>query len=268
MRRVLMTTLVLTALGGLGPAHAGTKDTKPAKKAPSSPYSKAILAFCDRNLNRKVGSGECAHLIVEALRVAGAEFASAKFGDHPNPGDYVWGTLVKYLSVIDGKVVDSNPATPCQAGDVIQSRDAVFKGGKNAPHHTAVVAAVDDQGRPTMVYEQNSGRPKKRLVTKGAVDLLSLTGGWARIYRPSKPKPNPRLPVEFTVVNRTDEPVTFTVGRNAFTLTAQDTEQAFVTYRSSPAPLVVAATSYPVRHRRAYEIYKKKNGRISLREVK
>src|SRR5262249_14571905 len=143
-----------------------------------------------------------------------------------------------------------------------------FSNGKTAPHHTAIVAAVDGKGRPTAIYEQN-GVPSKRHVVKESLDFGSLTGGWGRVYRPSKPKSDPPAPFEFTLLNRTDRPVTFTVGRRRESLDAYDSERGFNTYRySGSAVLVVGRSTLRPAHRKGYELYRMKDGKIAMREVK
>jgi hypothetical protein len=266
MRLILATmlTTTLAATGGLSVAWAD----KPAEKGkPPGPYNKAIVAFCQRQLGKKVGSGECAHLANEALRITGAEFMPEKFGDKPNRGDYVWGTFVKRLAWESSAVVDSSPKTPCQPGDVIQFRDAAFSGGGvSVPHHTAIVAAVDDDGQPTAIYHQNAGN--KRFLLKQTIDFNKLTGGWARIYRPSKPKHDRRMPVEFTLLNRTDAAVSYTFAKQPQELSAYDTSKGYRTWRfGGAAYLVVGRSTILPKHRKAYEIYKTKTGQLALREA-
>jgi hypothetical protein len=45
----------------------------------------------------------------------------------------------------------------CQPGDLLQFQNVTLSNGWLASQHTAIVAAVDDLGRPTQVYEQNVG---------------------------------------------------------------------------------------------------------------
>jgi hypothetical protein len=260
MQRILTAALVLAVLGGDAAAGAGKAKT-------AGPYNKAVAAYCKRMLDKKVGSGECTHLVTEALRLAGAEFAYTKVADNPGAGDYVWGTLVKRLSASDSEVVDSNPKSECQVGDVVQYRDVVFKNGVQHPHHTAVIAAVE-KGYPTAVYEQNVGAPAKRIVLKTDVDYRTLTAGWVRIYRPARPKPDRRRPVEFTLLNRTDEEVSFQMYGKTESLPAYDSPGGHIIGRGSPTRLVVGGTAHVIQHRKGYEFYKMRNGKVGLREVK
>ena len=266
MRLVLAMALLLIPPGWLCPARADRPAKKDAK-APPALYNKAVVTFCQRHLNKKVGSGECAHLASEALRVAGADFIPEKFGDRPKAGDFVWGTLLKQWRWDGSASVDSNPKASCQAGDIVQYRDATFSDGKTVPHHTSIIAAVDDRGRPTAIYEQNMAG--KRHVLKEAVDFGSLTGGWVRIYRPSKPRRDARMPVEFTLLNRTDKPVSYKFGGREEALSEYDSERGFRTWRyGGVAVLVVGRSSVRPTHRKAYEIYKTDTGKIALREMK
>src|SRR5262245_52498835 len=98
-----------------------------------------VVAYLDARLGRRVGGGECAHAVTEALRAAGARFIRP--ADSPNPGDYVWGSLVKVITPGG----DSAPGVACKPGDIIQYRNARFSNGMYATHHTAIVAAVDSQ---------------------------------------------------------------------------------------------------------------------------
>jgi hypothetical protein len=49
-------------------------------------------------------------------------------------------------------------------------------------HHTAVVAAVENDGRLVRIYHQNYA--SKRVVLEGSVTLDDLKAGWIRVYRP------------------------------------------------------------------------------------
>src|SRR4051812_31733060 len=112
-------------------------------------YGLAIATFCQGRLETRVGGGECAHLAMEALRVAGAEFQRSGSPDAPDKGDYVWGKLVKVVLATGKGAQDKNPKVRCRVGDILQMRDARFAGGQFAAHHTAIVAAVDANGYPT-----------------------------------------------------------------------------------------------------------------------
>ena len=110
--------------------------------------------------------------------------ARGRGADDPNKGDYVWGKLVftyEAGSKPAGTVADVKP------GDVIQFRDAkwVTRAGNRtttttAPHHTAVVTAVDrDTGLLKILHQNHQG---KRYVIEGVLPLGDLKQGWVRIY--------------------------------------------------------------------------------------
>src|SRR5262249_52763675 len=113
--------------------------------ATATTINQRVLAFSQSHLHTKVGGGECAQLVSEALRVAGADFMTH---DPHNNGDYVWGTLITTMS-------HGSSSARCQPGDIIQFQNVSLTSGWTLTHHTAIVAAVDSLGRPTQVYEQN-----------------------------------------------------------------------------------------------------------------
>src|SRR5258708_3072604 len=95
-----------------------------------------IVPDCEKHQGPKIGSGECAVLVSEALKACGG----TPRVELPGPmapmveDDYVWGTLLK----------DRDHILP---GDILQFRDAELKyhypdGAtrvQRMPHHTAVV---------------------------------------------------------------------------------------------------------------------------------
>jgi hypothetical protein len=152
---------------------------------PLPPLNEKVVAFARSLLGKKVGDGQCLTLAIFALRSAGAGGYSLR---EPN-GDFVWGTLIE----------QPREAKP---GDVLQFRDAVFKGKRyitkrrwitwhqEYAHHTAIVAEVRDQGKTLIVLHQNVGNAEKdpekvKTVQEGTLRMDSLQpGGWVRIYRP------------------------------------------------------------------------------------
>lgn len=170
--------LLLAALGFLLPSAA-----PPSEELP--PLNAKVVDFARSNLGKKVGNGICITLAVEALRDAGAK----RFPLGRADGDYEWGAPVESLA----------EALP---GDILQFRDAIFKGKKRLPrgrwiswnhvyaHHTAIVLAVSDGGRVITILHQNAGRAdaeeaKRQVVQEGTLRMDSLQkGGWVRAYRP------------------------------------------------------------------------------------
>jgi hypothetical protein len=174
------TLLVITAL-------AGVVAQVPAQETPND----KVVKFCKDRLGEKVGAGECSDLADEALKQAGAR-PRTKFKDFPNEGDYVWGTLVYTLETKGNSRKETKVAKiGIQPGDVIQLRDATFKGKNlrgfeiyeaNCPHHTAVVVAVDKESKVLTALEQNYNG--KSMVLENPYRLTDLKTGWVRVYRP------------------------------------------------------------------------------------
>jgi hypothetical protein len=158
------------------------------KPEPLPPLNEKVFEFAKGNLGKPVGDGVCITLAVEALREAGAKRGS--FRD-PN-GDYTWGDPVP----------DLKDALP---GDILQFRDAVFQGQRSLgrgrttrwhaeyPHHTAIVAKVERQGKLITIYHQNvatkgKDETEKGKVQEGELRMESLQkGGWVKAYRPVSP---------------------------------------------------------------------------------
>lgn len=150
-----------------------------------------VLAFAKEKVGEQVGDGECATLVVQALRAAGAKpFGTYK--DAPDKGDYVWGRYVYTTGVKDGeryekKAADRGKPAP---GDVVQFRDAKFEGRTPgggtytaaAPHHTAVVAKVSADGKTWTLLHQNWNG--NRTVAEWELKPADLKSGWLRVYRP------------------------------------------------------------------------------------
>ncbi|MHC5545025.1 hypothetical protein ACYOEI_42860, partial [Singulisphaera rosea] len=138
--------ILLATLGFLLPSAA-----PPSKELP--PLNAKVVEFAKANLGKKVGNGICITLAVEAIRDSGAK----RFPLNRSDGDYEWGERVETLA-------DALP------GDILQFRDALFKGKKRLPrgrwiswhheyaHHTAVVLAVSEGGRVVTILHQNAGR--------------------------------------------------------------------------------------------------------------
>lgn len=149
-------------------------------------FNAKVVAFCERNLNEKVGDGECAALAAQALRFAGAR---GRNGDNPGKEDYVWGKEIFVLEHESQGLKTTGKFEAIQPGDIIQYRDAVFKGKKNkgtynssAPHHTAIVYKVNAKGRELKILEQNANG--RKTVAEAALHLDDLKEGWIRIYHP------------------------------------------------------------------------------------
>jgi len=149
--------------------------------------SDRVLAFCKAQMGRRVGKGECAHLAVEALQVAGA---GGRQADAPFRGDYVWGELTAFIRVSPGGVAGTEALGSIHPGDVVQLRDAKFAGQRprggtytqTATHHTVIVERVDAAANVLHILHQNwSGN---RFVVRGDYKISDLKQGWLRVYRP------------------------------------------------------------------------------------
>ncbi len=143
-----------------------------------------VIEYVRGHIGEKVDNGLCTSLATEALRHAGAK----RFPFDPG-GDFVWGRPVESF----------REALP---GDVVQFRDAVFKGKSYVssrrwvtwhyeyPHHTAIVSEVREEGKVVVFLHQNVGPEgasveKKQTVTETTIRADSLQkGGRVWIYRP------------------------------------------------------------------------------------
>jgi hypothetical protein len=236
--------------------------------APAIPtLNQKVVSFLAARLNTRIGGGECAHLASEALRAAGAQFITSQStigtgADYPNPGDYVWGTFVAQVSATNGHVSQTTTKTPIVPGDIIQYDNAHFSDGSYATHHTSVVQAVNAQGLPSVVYQQNFA--SKRYETLNPLDLSKLTSGFVRIYQPVARSAVANL-YEYSVVNNSSTSQTYSASIGSYvsrtTLTATNTSssytnQYFTTAKGSAAPtLKVGNSSITVSDNAAYEIY-------------
>jgi hypothetical protein len=163
------------------------------KPEPLPPLNAKVHEFAKASLGKPVGDGVCITLAVEALKEAGA-----KSFPFDRTGDYIWGDLVPNFK-------DALP------GDILQFRDAVFRGQRSIgggktyrwfaeyPHHTAIIAKVEQGGKLITIYHQNvatkgKDESEKGNVQEGELRMDSLQkGGWVKAYRPI-PAPPPKKP--------------------------------------------------------------------------
>jgi len=107
-----------------------------------------VLAFASSKFGQTVGGGECFDLADRALRAAGA-LSAADYGELTPNADYEWGLAVMLSSVQPGDIIQfSNYSYRIDHADSWEEH--------SRPHHTAIVAAVGQNGAIT-VYEQNVG---------------------------------------------------------------------------------------------------------------
>ena len=132
------------------------------KAQDTSIVNRKIVSFCEKNVGKKVGNGECWDLAKESLNYAGATWAPP----------YEYGkTLLK------GDVV--------LPGDVIQFEKVKIvypdKSWKELPHHTAIVYKVISPGK-YIIAEQNSNNKKFVVLTE--IDLNYVKRGSFTISHP------------------------------------------------------------------------------------
>ena len=147
-----------------------------------------VVSFARDNIGKQVGKGECAHLATEAIKAVGA---ARRPKDSPGSGDYVWGDLIAFIPAGSTLPALENEGAKIKPGDIIQFRDARFKGKKakrgtywkSASHHTAVVEWVDpaDGGKLHVLHQNTNG---VRSVVRGFYKIADFKKGWIRIYRP------------------------------------------------------------------------------------
>jgi hypothetical protein len=166
-------------------AVGGSPRQKKLPEAPAvPPLNGRIVDFSRKNLGKPVGDGICITLAIEALKEAGGR----RYPFDPS-GDYIWGE----------PVADFKDVLP---GDILQFRDAVFQGQRSVgrgktvrwhaeyPHHTAIVAKVERDGKLITIYHQNvaiagKAEAEKGNVQEGELRMESLQkGGWIKAYRP------------------------------------------------------------------------------------
>jgi hypothetical protein len=262
------------------PAPVPKAASTPAPVAPAAPKTVApeivststvgtqMVAYLESHLGQRVGGGECAHLAVEALRTSGARFGWIGGSNT----DYAWGTLLTTVVGHGTYASYSKAAARIQPGDVIQFTNARFSNGMYAPHHTAIVAAVDANGQVTAVYEQNFNGV--RAVTKDALNLSQLISGHVKVYRPQS-LPKAAGVFRFTIVNNAAGAVsvveragtasaTYSLSK-ANTLASYQTRY-WTTYGGVRLSIVVAGQSIPVTDTGEYEIYNGPTG-VAIRKI-
>lgn len=164
----------------------------PAKEPEVPPINRKVAEFAREHVGEQVGDGVCTTLAREALRAGGAKRMPL---DDP-AGDYVWGRPIDSMA-------DALP------GDVLQFRDAIFKGKKSSKgqrvywelryaHHTAIVARVADKGKTVTIWHQNvatrdADPDDRRKVQETTLQMRSLQpGGEVHIFRPiGRSEPDP-----------------------------------------------------------------------------
>lgn len=141
------------------------------------PLNARIVAFCEKNIGKQVGNGQCTALAEGAIAANGGRHHDS-FRPGPARDDYVWGALSGLIGPDNLKIDKVLP------GDIIQMRSVRFEigggGWYEAEHHTAVVKSIRDGD--LIVYEQNM--PGRIGVIETTLHLADMTRGWMRVYRP------------------------------------------------------------------------------------
>ncbi len=174
-RKPIARPLVRGTLSQTPAQPPGTTGLTPAAPPPSpADLGQLVLGFARRNLERKVGDGECFALADRALRAAGAATAE-DFCTIGRNTDYVWSS----------QTVQPTNARP---GDILQFRDFSVRRDiersdgssswktESRPHHTAIVASTRTEGGIVFltILEQNveiggTGRQPKKSVRQNEI---------------------------------------------------------------------------------------------------
>ena len=234
----------------------------------------SMVTFLNGKLNTRLGGGECAHMATEALRACGGEFYQPDIGaDSPATGDYVWGTLVTTISIVNKVRTDSTPTSACLSGDIIQYGSGTKIGTASYARHTSVVQTVNTSNRPTAVFQQNFG--SVRTVKVATIDVTKLTAGWIRIYRPNARVDGTNV-WKFTVVNNATTSQTYTVMVGTSTVstvsaTAANTSGSYRVHKvttTGTVPCVVNnGNSIYVQNAKGNEIYNPTTGTFGVRQL-
>lgn len=121
-----------------------------------------IIAFVNKNMGKKVGTGQCWDLASAALNEAGAKWNSP----------YEFGTKLNYTSA---KVLP---------GDIIRFKNVKFKHGNfigEYPEHTAIIYKVIKKGEWQIAEQNNNTR---LYIVVSDFYLAWKTRGTVEIYRP------------------------------------------------------------------------------------
>ncbi|MES2567918.1 MAG: hypothetical protein V4565_13680 [Bacteroidota bacterium] len=126
-----------------------------------------VLDFVNRNMKKKVGTGECWDLANGALKHANATW----------DGQYKFGREIDYKK------------EPVHAGDIIQLEGVILNYEMNGSkytekmtHHTAIIYTVKDKSIFTIAHQNNGFSGKK--VGISPMDISTVTKGKFKIYRP------------------------------------------------------------------------------------
>lgn len=253
-----------------------------------------VLKYLASNSGTRIGGGDAADAVTEALRIAGGAFTETDLGsDYPNAGDRMWGTPIKFVSYTNEKITDSNPTTKVQPGDILQYNGAKFvyvtTNGKKSTtttltvsRHTSVIVTVNKKGVwPSQVYEQNGPSMAKtdpRKLVMSSIDFNALRAGWVIVYRP-KSRIDSTGKYQFSVVNNTTGTKSPTIKSGLktmlnFSIAPSNLPSSYTalwatsTTADKGFTLVLPnGASMPIDNASSYEIYKKPSGVVSIRKL-
>jgi hypothetical protein len=163
-------TSAIQQVSGNAPYEAKPVAVKPA--APTFPLNEAVASYCEMNVGRRVGNGQCASLNQQALA-----YTRARGMGYGSRGEYIWGKHIATFSPGSHNIQQA-----LRPGDMLQFHGAQFN-NKSAYHHSAVVRSVSEDGQTVYVYEQNSAG--RLYVIKDLYDMRGLRSGYVQVYRPT-----------------------------------------------------------------------------------
>ncbi|KAK9459699.1 uncharacterized protein V1516DRAFT_628505, partial [Lipomyces oligophaga] len=148
-------------------------------------FGEPVARWCEANVGRQVGNGECWTLAHDALVSVGALESMG----------YTHGVLIYKRCA--GQLADpmgqnaEGTAAMVRRGDILQCKSTTFQfpggGWKKAgnPDHTSVIVAVHASPSGELLVtalEQNSGAV--RIVQQGTYDMSTFVDGEVKVYRP------------------------------------------------------------------------------------
>ena len=168
-----------TSVGATGPVGGTT--------TPATAVENRVAAFAVSHVGQLVTAPdaiECAALGSAALAAAGAH-SPVWVGNGPISNHYGWGALVYQRSMVGG-YAQAGTLANIHAGDVIQvdGYGETHADGSwlVAPHHTAIVEAVNPVTGQITVLQQNWNGIQT--TTQGVFNPTTMTGGVFSVYRP------------------------------------------------------------------------------------
>jgi hypothetical protein len=153
-------------------------------------YADPLASWCESQMGRQVGDGECWTLASDGLKAVAANCSARGVEPCMPSQSYIHGIAV--YTLVPASVPDPNPGRSVieagvVRGDIVQILSAHFESedGRRQmwagdPDHTAVITNVDGNGA-LHVVEQNVGGVKK--VRTGSYDLSEMFKGEVRIFR-------------------------------------------------------------------------------------